>query len=140
MGPVAETFETFCGMGVSVPSSHRFTILCWNTPISPSGKMRSLSNLLSRSLFLGNIPDTAWRMICETDAREKLNSGGLSVPWHCVAHLVRFPLHHILVLDLFQTPRIHRVFAVQHLVLLATRDLDLLGVGHNHIVTTVGLR
>ena len=65
---VRGTFETFCGVDVRFPSSHRFTMLCWNTPISSLGKIRSLSNLLSRNLFLGNIPDTAWRMICKTDA------------------------------------------------------------------------
>ena len=31
------------------------------------------------------------------------------------------------------------MLAVQDLVLFATRDLDLLGVGHNHIVTAISL-
>lgn len=138
-GVLVGTLEIFCRVDGSVPSSHRFTILCWNTPISSLGKIRSLSNLLSRNLFLGNIPDTAWRMICKR-IRCTVNSSDLSFAWHGVAHLVRFPLHHILVLNFFQPSGVHSVFAVQYLVLFSAGYLDLLGIGNDHIVTTVGLR
>lgn len=40
--------------------------------MSSSANMRSRSSLRSRSLFLGNMPDTAWRMIC---AEETVKEG-----------------------------------------------------------------
>lgn len=69
-----------------------------------------------------------------------MNFSEMGLTKYDVAHLVRFPLHHVLVLNFFQSSRIHTVLAVQHLVLFAAGYLDLLGIGNDHIVTTVGLR
>ena len=117
----------------SVPSSQRFKMFCSKAPMSPSGKIRSRSSLRSRNLFLGSIPETAWRIICQT----RLGFAG-EVEGPHATHLVRLPPHHVLVLNLLQTSGVHRMVPVDELLSLLPSDLDVPRVCHDDVVPTVG--
>ena len=52
-------------------------------------------------------------------------------------HLVRFFVHHILILGLLQTPWIECVLSIYNLICFSSGNFNLSSVCHNHVVTTV---
>lgn len=54
-----------------------------------------------------------------------------------VTHLVRFPTHHVLVLNLLQTAGKHGVVSVDQLLSLLAGNLDVPCVGDHNVVTTI---
>jgi hypothetical protein len=103
--------------GGKVPSSQLRRMFPPILPMWYDGKIRSLSSRRSRSLFFGNIPETAWRMICNT-VINAVNVGR----WR---HLVRFLDHHILVGCFFESSGKHRVLPVQQLLPFSASHYDL---------------
>lgn len=125
-----------------LPSSQLRRTLPPRTPMCSRGKMYNRSRRRSRSLFLGNMPETAWRMICVAEKEQTSVLGAWDV-WggrdteREPTYLVRLPNHHILIRRLLQSTRVHRVLAVQQLLVLPSRHLHLSRVRDNHIVSTV---
>ena len=124
------------GTGVdctSVPSSQRFSIFCSKTPMSPSSKIRRRCSLRSRSLFFGNMPETACRIICN---RQRVIGNRASL-YRITTHLVGLSPHHISVPNLLQTTGKHRVVPIYELLSLVTGHLHVPRIRDDHVVTAV---
>lgn len=119
----------------SVPSSQLRTMFAPMIPIRGPGNMCSRSSRRSRSMFLGNIPDTACRMICRREYAQlvywRARGNALS------AHLFWFSSLHLLVRDLFQSSREHGMTAINELLGLFTSHFDLARVCNDDMVSTV---
>ena len=110
-------------------------MFCSKTPMSPSGKIRSRSSLLSRSLFLGSIPETAWRMIYR-GGRVGVGTGSGQIVQ--TTHLIGLSPHHILVLYLLQPSGEHRVVPVHELLGFLPGNFNVTSIRHDDVVSTVG--
>ena len=121
----------------SVPSSHLRMMLCFNTPISSSANIRNRSNRRSRSLFLGNIPETACRMICCNHERSLSTRMQCNTIRSCPTHLIRVFLQQVLVPTLLQATRIHGVMIIHLLIHFVPRHNDIFRVCDNDVVPTI---
>lgn len=117
--------------GGSVPSCQLRRTFAPSTPMLYDGNILSLSSRRSRSLFLGNMPDTACRIIWGSRTSILWRHS-----WHR-AYFVRVFPHLVFIRCLLQAAGKHGVFAEQELLVLVSGDLDVSRVGDNHVVPAV---
>lgn len=103
--------------------------------MSGPSNIRSLSSRRSRSLFFGNMPETAfliiWKPLLSREAFKRYKRA---------THFVGLLAHHVPIFNLFQASRVKRVLPVQNLIGLPSCDFDLTGIRHDHIVPAVDYR
>lgn len=122
--------------GGRVPSSQLRITFAPNMPMRCAGNILRRSRRRSRSLFLGNIPETACRMIWRSREGEPCKKSlGPEMSKH--THLVRVFDFHRLVGRLLQASWEHRVFPEQQLLLLAPCDLHFSRVRNDNVVAAI---
>ena len=100
--------------------------------MSGPSNIRNLSNRRSRSLFFGNMPETAFRIIWKLSLSEMAFK-----QYKKATHFIGLLAHHVPIFNLLQPSWVHRVLPVQNLVGLPACDFDLTSIRHDHIVTAV---
>jgi hypothetical protein len=125
------------GGNVEDSVSHLFVMFWDKDPISSPSNIRRRARRLSRSLFFGNIPATAFRMIYIRTRDIRSTFTGITKSSQMHPHLFWTLLHQVTITLLLETTRVHGVMPIYYLLLLVTRDAYLTRVCHNDIVTTI---